>query len=209
MIKLKKKIKVKRRLINGVIENDPDAVYNISVLLTSKYKDLGFFDVIDDPNPTATPNVPIQPTVDIVCSGTSRLVELEKYSTSENLSVKYITSTNINTNGLVVSDSSQGVRYVYYIDGFKYTDIINNGLVTTTIEYTSTGLNSHLVITKPIVKKENKSDVIELPKTVNDIFIDRQQISAFENNIKLRVMKNIIQLDNYAGGNYFNIINNT
>ena len=47
------------------------------------------------------------------------------------------------------------------------------------------------------------------PKIEDDVFIVRQQLSAFNDNYNLEFIENLNDLINYAGGNYFNIINNT
>jgi len=47
------------------------------------------------------------------------------------------------------------------------------------------------------------------PKINDDVFIVRQELSAFDSNYKLEFIRNLVDLTSYAGGNFFNIVNNT
>ena len=58
-------------------------------------------------------------------------------------------------------------------------------------------------------KDYNKDDIISYPQINNDVFIVRQDLSAFELNYKLEFIKKLIDLETYAGGKFFNVVNNT
>jgi hypothetical protein len=55
----------------------------------------------------------------------------------------------------------------------------------------------------------NKENIISNPEIYDDVFIIRQEISAFDGNYRLEYIQNLIDLETYAGGNFFNIVNNT
>jgi len=80
---------------------------------------------------------------------------------------------------------------------------------TTTFEYTPVGTNSPDFINVPYYKNVNKEKIISNPKIFNDVFIVRTEQSAFDKNYRLEYIKTLIDLTTYAGGKFFNIINNT
>ena len=55
----------------------------------------------------------------------------------------------------------------------------------------------------------NKENIISNPEIANDVFIDRQEISAFDQNYRLEYIGSLVDLTTYAGGGFFNIVNNT
>jgi hypothetical protein len=55
----------------------------------------------------------------------------------------------------------------------------------------------------------NKENIISNPKIYNDVFIVRQEVSAFDGNYRLEYIRTLVDLTTYAGGNFFNIVNNT
>ena len=63
--------------------------------------------------------------------------------------------------------------------------------------------------TKKRIKEVNKKNIISNPKINDDVFISRQQLSAFDKNYRLEYINNLSDLETYAGGNFFNIVNNT
>ena len=107
-----------------------------------------------------------------------------------------------------VTQSPQLIKIVYYINGIKYTDYIDEGV--TTFEYTAVGTgNTANFINLPYYKDPKKENIISSPKINNDVFIIRQQLSAFEKNNLLEYIGRLSELETFAGGNYFNIVNNT
>lgn len=64
-------------------------------------------------------------------------------------------------------------------------------------------------INGPIYQSSNKENIISNPKIYDDVFIVRQELSAFDKNYRLEYMKNLVDLTTYAGGNFFRIVNNT
>ena len=99
------------------------------------------------------------------------------------------------------------LQITYYIDGIKYTDYVQEGY--TVFEYYATGVNEINFTNVPYYKDPKKENIISLPKIDNDVFIIRQQLSAFENNYLLEHINNLSELQTFAAGNYFNIVNNT
>ena len=98
-------------------------------------------------------------------------------------------------------------KIVYYIDGIKYSDFLLEGF--TTYEYTAVGTNSPDFLHLPIIKDPKKEKIIDRPKIDSDVFIVRQELSAFENNYLLEHIDRLSEITTFAGGNYFNVVNNT
>ena len=140
-------------------------------------------------------------------SCTSRLNELKKYKITENFSEKYFGFGSTTTNGVDYLNSTPD-NILYYIDGIKYNDVIVNNVTNSSFEFISTGYNSVDFITDEVIKVVEKENLTSNPKIENDLFIDRQQISVFENNYKLEHIKNMVQLNTYVSGKYFNIVSN-
>lgn len=69
--------------------------------------------------------------------------------------------------------------------------------------------NQNNFIDVPYYKDPSKDNIISNPKIRNDVFIVRQELSAFDKNYKLEYIGNLNELVTYAGGNFFNIVNNT
>jgi hypothetical protein len=148
----------------------------------------------------------------MVVTGTSysRLSELEKYLVNPTYSNQYIPNGSLSNDGVDYSSSIQNICYVYYIGRIRYIDIISNGTtISTTYSFTTLGTNGPDFINAPIYKNPNKERIISNPKIDDDVFIIRQEISAFDNNYKLEFIKNLIDLDTYAGGNFFNVVQNS
>lgn len=143
----------------------------------------------------------------------SRLNELRKYVTTGTLLDRYIHSSSSSNDGVNVDESqvsSFPYKIRYYIGGIKYTDKIqSNGDTVTKFSYTPKGTDSKNFIDEPIIKNPSKDNIIGNPKIIDDVFIDRGTQSAFENNYRLKYMTNLNDILTYAGGRYFNIINNT
>jgi len=145
-------------------------------------------------------------------SSESRLSELRKYTIGGSITTHYVISSNPNVNG--VSPSSQYSTYpytiIYYLGRITYTDIIqSNGDSTTTYSLTAQGTNNPIFIDTPIYQDPKKENIISNPKIDDDVFIVRQALSVQEQNYRLQYVTNLVELTTYAGGNYFNIINNS
>ena len=137
----------------------------------------------------------------------SRLSELKKYSVNVPFDQQYIGGGSFAVDGVDFSESISGVSVTYYLGGIKYIDNITGD--TTTFTFESIGTNSPDFIEKPYYKDPKKENIISNPKITNDVFIIRQEISVFENNYRLEYIKNLVDLETYAGGNFFNIVKNT
>ena len=143
----------------------------------------------------------------------SRLSDLEKYYKGGTFFDKYVQSTSPNINGVNPNESNiSGDIWVivYYIDNITYKDvkIISENESTTTFSFVGESYNSDNFINKPIYKNPNKENIVGNPKVHSDVFIDRQEISAFKNNYNLEFIENLVELETFAAGNYFNIVNN-
>jgi len=200
---------------------DLKAIYHINILLTSESQDIGFFDAytgITTNNTVWT----LLPTV--TGTSTSRLSELRKYTITSDFNNQYIarisnsgTSCDCSCGSSIVNDgvdyqnSSVSQCVVYYIGGIKYIDKFNSCGVNncTCFSYTPQGTNSPDFINAPIFKDPNKDNIISNPKIINDVFITRQELSAFDKNYKLEYMKSLVDIETYAAGKFFNIVKNT
>jgi hypothetical protein len=148
----------------------------------------------------------------MIVSGTSysRLSELETYKVNPTYLTKYISGGSISKDGLDYTKSIENAYYIYYIGGIRYVDtIINQNTTTTIYSFTTYGTNSPNFINVPMFKNPNKERIISNPKIDDDVFIIRQEISAFDKNYKLEFIRSLVDLETYAGGNFFNIIKNS
>lgn len=147
---------------------------------------------------------------DVVVTGSteSRLIELKKYRITSVFEQMYISGGTLNIDGVVYSASSSN-NIIYFIGGIKYRDVYDENSSGTTYSYTAVGYNSPDFINLPYYKNPNKENIVSNPKIDDDVFITRQESSAFENNYRLEYVKNLNDLITYAGGNYFKIVNNT
>lgn len=148
----------------------------------------------------------------ITGTSTSRLSELKKFMVSENFLDNYEQSTSISNNGVNTNTTnleSTPQIIVYYIDGIRYKDVIENGVTTTTFSFEGQGYDSPDFVDLPIYKDPEKNNLISTPKIFSDVFIDRQTISAFRDFFYLEEVNSLFELTTFAGGNYFNIVENT
>lgn len=157
-----------------------------------------------------TPPINISPS-EISGTSTSRLTELRKYTITDVFADQYITSTTKSIDGVNLIDSNYPQYVVYYIGGIKYVDVLSGTSSGITFNFfvpegTANGNN---FINVPYYKNPNKDNIISNPKIDNDVFINRQQLSAFEKNYRLEFISRLVELTTYAGGNYFNIKSNT
>lgn len=145
----------------------------------------------------------------------SRLNELRKYTVTDDFSKKYVNNGDFYNDGVDLTNSNPNVQIVYYLGGIKYVDVI----VATTTSVTS---GTTYVIYEPegtgnpnnfnyghYYQNPYKENIVGKPKINDDVFIDRQKTSAFENNYRLEFIRNLKDLLTYAGGIYFNIVNNS
>lgn len=186
-----------------VIIPDLTKTYYIKFCLTQDGQDCGFFDVFND-NIDLILDKTSQPFVSGKTNN-SRLIELKKYKVTNVFTEQYFGNGSITTNGVDYQNSISGVSITYYIDGIKYVDDVSGN--TTTFNYEPQ--NQLNFINKKYYKDFNKESIIGLPKIKDDVFIERQQLSAFDDNYKLQFIKNLVDLTTYAGGKYFKIVNNT
>lgn len=210
---------IKQALTTGITETctghcriiipDPSAVYNLKILLTKQELDFGFFDAYTG----ITYQKPSFSSKTITGESTSRLNELKKHAIFNNFYDRYKQSTNSSINGVNVNQSTyenSNGTIKYYIDNITYTDYITNDeIIKTTYSFNRQSYSSPDFISSPIYKNPNKFNIISNPKISDDVFISRQQISAFDKNNKLNYIKNLSDLTTYAGGGFFNVINNT
>jgi hypothetical protein len=184
--------------------------YNTNFLLTANNKDWGFFDTFEQSG--ATGATISAGTYTVTGTSSSRLSELRKYSRSGTLSQLYFTSTDPSVNGVNLSLTTTGTTastYVYYVSGITYTDNIITGTTETSFEFVSSGYSSPAFTNLPYIKNENEQNIITSPLISNDVFIIRDENSAFEKNYRLKNINNLTELTYYAGGAYFNIVENT
>lgn len=145
----------------------------------------------------------------INATASSKLSELKKYTTTGDIFNRHKSSTSPSIDGVDRSKSyvdSYPQYIVYYVGGITYKDTTeSDGTKTTTISYTPQGYDSPDFINYSFVKNPDKYNLVMNPKVDSDVFINRQQLSAFEMNFKLREMTSILELTTYAGGRFFNI----
>jgi hypothetical protein len=146
----------------------------------------------------------------IVTGGTtSRLIELRKYTITNNFNLQYISGGTPTVDGVDYANSSSSNRVVYYIGGIRYLDVYTGNTTGTTFSFNSSGYASPNFINVPYYQNPNKENIISQPNIDDDVFIIRQESSAFEGNYRLEYIKNLSDLMTYAGGNYFKIITNS
>lgn len=139
----------------------------------------------------------------------SRLVELKKYLITDIFTKQYVSNGSRYSDGVDYTNSISGICVTYYIGGIKFIDDYAASATTFCVQSTSSISNSPNFINVPYYKNPNMENIISNPKINDDVFIERQEMSAFENNYKLQYICSLIDLNTYAGGKYFNIINNT
>ena len=144
-------------------------------------------------------------------SSSSRLSEVRKFSTDGTLEDLYFISTDPATDGVDSGLTTTGLTastYVYYIGGITYTDEEVTGETTTDFIFESSGYSSPVFTNLPYIKNEDIGNVIEKPIVGSDVFIERGKASAFEDNYRLKNIRNLTEVTYYSGGAYFNIIEN-
>lgn len=139
----------------------------------------------------------------------SRLTELKKYAVGVSFSQQYKSGGSLTTDGVDYTNSPSIEYVVYYIGGIRYLDETLIDDVNTTFSYTAQGVSEPNFIDVTYFKNPNKEKIISNPKIFDDVFIIRSDLSAFNDNYRLEYIRNLVDLTTYAGGKYFNIINNT
>ena len=136
---------------------------------------------------------------------TSRLEELRKYKVSDIFEEKYYMDGTPINNGIVSGSIDSGV-VVYYVNGIKYTDKYENNEVKTHFQHTP--IEMDVEEGGNLLKISNYGKSVGLPQIKEDVFIDRDERSGFKDNYIISDMKNLVDIETFAGGNYFNIIKN-
>lgn len=189
-----------------VIIPDTGVTYCVNFLLTQNMDDLGFFNTLVQSGTTGA-TFPIEVNT-ITGTSSSRLNELKKYARSGTLDKLYYTSTTPATDGVNTGLTTTGITYTYYIGGITYVDNVTGG--TTTYTFISSGYSdTNNFSNLPYIKDENLQNVIAKPLVDNNVFIIREEQQILDKNYRLRNIGNLTELTYYAGGAYYNIINNT
>jgi len=189
-----------------VIIPDTGITYYFNININGVAENIGFFNAYDFSGVTGTT---ITPTFITITGGSSsRLSELRKYVVSGTTAQIYVTGGNWTTDGVDLGQTS-GSTYVYYLGGIQYTDLLTGFTSGTTFTFTGQGYSNPEFINKPIYQDPNKEIIISNPKILDDVFIVRQELSAFDKNYRLEYVRTLNDLETYAGGAFFNIINNT
>jgi len=148
-------------------------------------------------------------------SSNSRLQELRKYVVGGSITTHYKLSYNSNADGVNPSLSQYSTfpyTIVYYLGGIIFTDIVESDLTSssTIFSYSAEGTGeTNNFVSNPYYKHPDKSKIISQPKINDDVFIIRDEQSALDKNYKLEYITNLVELTTYAGGRFFNIVNNT
>lgn len=207
---------------------DTSINYNLKILLKARDIDFGFFDVYtedmyitstvecdDLPTPCLTgATFPSGATINttpfpVTGVSSSRLSELRKFTVSGTLSETYFTSTDPTVaDGVNELLTATATTWTYYLGGMTYVDdVVNN---VTTYSFTSVGYNEpNNFVNLPFIKDEAKQNIIDKPEIDNNVFIIRQSLPVYQNVYRLQDIGNLSELEKYAGGGKFNILNNS
>lgn len=188
--------------------------YNFNMSISAQAGDWGFFDTFYDPEATGATGATI-PSGSYTVSGTSssRLNELRKYSTDGTLEQLYFISTDPTledgVDNIETVTGTTASTYVYYIGGITYVEEQVSGETSQIyFMFESEGYNSEAFDNLPYIKNEALLEVNERPIVDNNVFITRDENTAFQNNYRLRNIGNLTELTYYAGGAYFNVVEN-
>ena len=181
--------------------------YSFKILLKGRDIDFGFFDVYEDDLATGVTGTTIILTpFPISGTSSSRLSELRKFTVSGTLSEMYYTSTDPTiADGVNEILTSTATTWTYYIGGITYVDdVVNN---TTSFTFESLSYNDpNNFVNLPYIKDEAKQNIIDKPEIDNNVFIIRQSLPVFQNVYRLQDVRNISELEKYAGGAKLNIV---
>jgi hypothetical protein len=185
---------------------DANSGYTMMISLVQEATDIGFFDAYNFTGVTGTTIIPISYIVTGISQ--SRLTELRKYTITPVFQNQYFGNGTSTNDGVDYNVSTTG-KTIYFIGGIRYVDILTGFTTGTTFSFIGQGYGSSDFINLPIYKDMNKENIISNPKIANDVFIVRQELSAFDGNYRLEYIKSLVDLESYAGGGFFNIVNNT
>ena len=191
-----------------VIIPDTGVTYNIKFLINQEIKDAGFFDAYPLSGVTGT-TVITSTTYTVTGECTSRLLELQKYTVSSAFTAQYFSGGSYTVDGVDYPNSFSGISITYYLGGIKYVDLLTGITSGSTFSFSTQGYLNPNFINKPIYQDPNKENIISNPKISNDVFIIRQELPAFDGNYRLEYIRKLVDLETYAAGKFFNIINNT
>ena len=212
---LKKQIKqitTTATTIGGDIITIPDSgvSYNFKIALRTRVKDYGFFDYVETTGATA---VTYNSVSTVTGTSKSRLAEIRKFKVSGDLNEIYFTSNSPASDGLDLFFTETGgavETYRYYIGGITYTDVVQNGVSSTTFSFLTSGTsNTNNFVNGAIIKDFAKEDSIDQPEVDDDVFIIRQSLSVFEDQYRIANLNTLSDLLDYAGGSHFTVVNNT
>jgi len=145
----------------------------------------------------------------ITGTSTSRLSELRKYTITTVFANQYFGGGSYTVDGVDIVNSNPLSKIIYYLGGIKYVDTVSGSTGTTFTQDAIGTADATNFIYAPYYKDPKKENIISNPKINDDVFIIRQELSAFESGYRLEYIKNLNDLETYAGGNYFNIVNNS
>jgi hypothetical protein len=191
-----------------VIIPDTGVTYNIKFLINQEIKDAGFFDAYPLSGVTGTTGI-TSTTYTVTGECTSRLLELQKYTVSSAFTAQYFSGGSYTVDGVDYPNSFSGISITYYLGGIKYVDLLTGITSGSTFSFSTQGYLNPNFINKPIYQDPNKENIISNPKISNDVFIIRQELPAFDGNYRLEYIRKLVDLETYAAGKFFNIINNT
>ena len=137
----------------------------------------------------------------------SRLNELRKYTVTSNFADQYVGGGSWIQDGVDYPNSPTIQYVVYYLGGIRFVDETLIDGTHTSFSYSIN--NTGNFINESYIKNPNKEKIISNPKIIDDVFITRGELSAFNKNYRLEYIRNLVDLTTYAGGKYFKIINNT
>lgn len=139
----------------------------------------------------------------------SRLSELKKFSVSGTLSDLYFTSLDPTVaDGVNPSLTSTATTWTYYIGGITYVDDVASNITSFTFE--SLGYDDeNNFCDYPFIKDETKQNIIDEPEIDNNVFIIRQSLPVYQNIYRLQDVRNLSDLEKYAGGAKFNVVTNS
>jgi len=137
----------------------------------------------------------------------SRLAELRKYTVSPLFANQYVSGGNWSTDGVDYLNSPAIEYVVYFLGGIRYVDATLIDGVHTSFSYNPNSDPNFVNV--PYYKNVSKEKIISNPKIKDDVFIIRTEQTAFDKNYRLEYIGNLVDLTTYAGGSFFNIINNS
>lgn len=192
---------VEREGISYNVNIDQTKEYSLKIFLKSENIDFGLFNSVYE-NENIEEHEKDLYVISGICE--SRLFELENYGFDNSFSEKYKPNGNILLDGVDYVNSIENDKITYYIGGVKYVDDLINE--ETFYSFNSSQFEDNFINTNyvKLLGREGFSD----EQVNNNIFIERQQISAFDGNNRLETLNRLFILETYAGGKFFNI-NNT